>query len=168
MAQHDSGAERGIERRQVLQGAAFVGVAGLGAIGLAGCGGGSGGGQSGGGAPKGIAGKPIAEASQIPTGGGKIFAEQKVVVTQPKEGEFKAFSAVCTHRGCTVDTVADDLIQCPCHGSKYSIATGEVKAGPAPQPLAAYPARVENGKVVIEAKGGDSGGDGGSAGGYGY
>ncbi|MFF8377372.1 Rieske (2Fe-2S) protein [Streptomyces sp. NPDC015661] len=86
-------------------------------------------------APSGSA--PLARTSDIPVGGGTVFAKQKVVVTQPAAGEFKAFSAICTHQGCTVNKVADGTIDCPCHGSKYRIADGSVAAGPAPRPLPA-------------------------------
>ncbi|MFF6792592.1 Rieske (2Fe-2S) protein [Streptomyces filamentosus] len=82
-------------------------------------------------------GTPLASTSEIPVGGGTVFADRKVVVTQPVKGEFKAFSAICTHQGCTVNKVADGTIDCPCHGSKYAIADGAVKAGPAPRPLPA-------------------------------
>jgi Rieske Fe-S protein len=78
--------------------------------------------------------RELAEKSHIPVGGGKVFKEQKVVVTQPKQGEFKAFSAICTHQGCTVSKVADGTIDCPCHGSKYRITDASVVAGPAPRP----------------------------------
>jgi Rieske Fe-S protein len=80
-------------------------------------------------------GTPLASTSAIPVGGGTIFADKKVVVTQPVAGTFKAFSSTCTHLGCTVAKVADGLIQCPCHGSRYSIVDASVKAGPAPKPL---------------------------------
>lgn len=80
---------------------------------------------------------PLAMTSQIPVGGGTVFPEKKVVVTQPTAGEFKAFSAVCTHMGCLVNKIADGTIDCPCHGSKYRIADGSVVAGPAPRPLPA-------------------------------
>ncbi len=87
-----------------------------------------------GGAPA-AGGTPLASTSAIPVGGGTIFADKKVVVTQPVAGTFKAFSSTCTHLGCTVFKVADGLIQCPCHGSRYSIVDASVKAGPAPRPL---------------------------------
>ena len=77
----------------------------------------------------------LASTLDIPVGGGKIFADKKVVVTQPVAGTFKGFSSTCTHLGCTVNKVADGLIQCPCHGSRYSVVDGTVKAGPAPKPL---------------------------------
>jgi Rieske Fe-S protein len=77
------------------------------------------------------------KTSEIPVGGGKIFADQKYVVTQPKAGEFKAFSAICTHQGCAVSKIAAGAIDCPCHGSSYSIEDGSVLGGPAPRPLPA-------------------------------
>ncbi|OIJ97721.1 Rieske (2Fe-2S) protein [Streptomyces colonosanans] len=83
------------------------------------------------------AGRELAKTSEIPIGGGKIFKEQKVVVTQPTKGEFKAFSAICTHLGCTVGTVANGTINCPCHGSRYRITDAAVVHGPAKRPLPA-------------------------------
>ena len=74
--------------------------------------------------------------ADVPVGGGVVLTEAKVVVTQPKAGEFKAFTAVCTHRQCTVSKVADGTIDCPCHGSQFSAADGSVVKGPAEQPLA--------------------------------
>lgn len=81
------------------------------------------------------AGPPLTKTSDIPVGGGKVFKAEKVVVTQPEKGDFKAFSAVCTHAGCTVRDVTDGTINCPCHGSKYSATDAAVTAGPAPRPL---------------------------------
>ncbi|MEU7577377.1 Rieske (2Fe-2S) protein [Streptomyces sp. NPDC041068] len=81
------------------------------------------------------AGPELAKTSDIPVGGGKVIKDRKVVVTQPESGDFKAFSAVCTHQGCTVSEVADGTINCPCHGSKYRVADASVAGGPAPRPL---------------------------------
>ncbi|MFG2653015.1 Rieske 2Fe-2S domain-containing protein [Streptomyces sp. NPDC048436] len=80
-------------------------------------------------------GEELAKTSEIPVGGGKIFKDKKVVVTQPEKGDFKAFSAVCTHSGCTVSAVEGGTINCPCHGSKYRVADASVADGPAPRPL---------------------------------
>ena len=68
-------------------------------------------------------------------GGGAIFADEKVVVTQPTEGEFKGFTGICTHQGCTVTAVTDGTINCACHGSKFSLEDGSVRAGRPPRPL---------------------------------
>jgi Rieske Fe-S protein len=83
----------------------------------------------------GAGGSAIAKAD-IPVGGGKIFADLQAVVTQPASGEFKAFTSVCTHQGCTVAEVVQ-TINCTCHGSKFSITDGSVVTGPATAPLAA-------------------------------
>jgi Rieske Fe-S protein len=91
----------------------------------------------------------LAPTSQIPVGGGKIFPGPKVVVTQPVAGEFKAFSAVCTHMGCIVSQVTDGTIDCPCHGSQYNITTGAVVAGPAPRPLPAQTVKVSGDSVFL-------------------
>ncbi|MFI6438321.1 Rieske (2Fe-2S) protein [Streptomyces sp. NPDC050759] len=81
------------------------------------------------------AGTELAKTADIPVGGGKIFKDEKVVVTQPKEGEFKAFSDICTHQGCQVTSVSGGTINCPCHGSKFHITDGSVANPPANKPL---------------------------------
>ncbi len=91
----------------------------------------------------------LARTSDIPVGGGKIFDAQKVVVTQPAAGQFKAFSAICTHMGCTVGSVSGGLIKCPCHGSEYSIQDGSVKGGPAPKALPAKQVTVSGDEIVV-------------------
>ena len=94
-------------------------------------------------------GQELAKTSEIPVGGGKIFKDEKVVVTQPKKDEFKAFSAICTHQGCTVSKVTDGTIDCPCHGSKYRIADGSVAGGPAPKPLPAEQIEVKGNSIRL-------------------
>ncbi|MGW3245785.1 Rieske (2Fe-2S) protein [Streptomyces sp. NPDC001070] len=91
----------------------------------------------------------LAKTTDIPVGGGKIFADKKVVVCQPKAGEFKAFSSICTHQGCAVNEIAGGTINCPCHGSRFSINDGSVAHGPATQPLAAANIKVEGDSVAL-------------------
>jgi Rieske Fe-S protein len=81
-------------------------------------------------------------------GSGVILKDQKVVVTQPAKGTFLAFSAVCTHLGCTVATISGDQIMCPCHGSVFSVKDGSVLGGPAPSPLPPVQVSVKGGQVV--------------------
>jgi nitrite reductase/ring-hydroxylating ferredoxin subunit len=85
----------------------------------------------------------LASTSQIPDGGGKIIDGVNIVITQPQTGSFRAFTAICTHQGCIVSRVSNGTIDCPCHGSKYSIKDGSVVQGPAPSPLAAIAIKVE-------------------------
>jgi Rieske Fe-S protein len=75
-------------------------------------------------------GQALAGTSDVPVGGGIVLPEQKVVLTQPAEGEFKAFTAVCTHQGCVVASVADGTINCGCHGSQFAIESGANVTGP--------------------------------------
>ncbi|MGI5216105.1 Rieske (2Fe-2S) protein [Plantactinospora sp. CA-290183] len=100
-------------------------------------------------APADGGGPALAKTSEIPVGGGKIIASQQIVVTQPTEGEFKAFSSVCTHQGCPVTTVDGGTINCTCHGSKFAVADGSVKAGPAKKPLPAKNVTVEGDNIIL-------------------
>jgi Rieske Fe-S protein len=92
------------------------------------------------------AAKAIAKTSDVPVGSGVIVGD--VVVTQPSAGVFKGFSAKCTHKGCTVDKVADGTIDCPCHGSKFNL-DGTVAKGPAQEPLATENVTVQGDSIVL-------------------
>ncbi|CAM5227678.1 Rieske (2Fe-2S) protein [Streptomyces aurantiogriseus] len=94
-------------------------------------------------------GRQLTTTAEIPVGGGKIFKDEKVVVTQPTKGDFKAFSAVCTHQGCTVATVADGTINCACHKSSFRITDGSVTGGPATRPLPAEQITVEGDTIKL-------------------
>jgi len=77
----------------------------------------------------------LAKTTDIPAGGGKIFAAKDTVITQPTAGTFKAFTATCTHQQCPVSNVSGGTINCTCHGSKYHITDGSVANGPATKGL---------------------------------
>jgi len=145
-------------RRLVLRGAVAVGALGVAGVGIAGCGGGEGEDTGAGGttptaAPEsstpGRSASGLASTSEVPVGGGKVFSAEKVVVTQPQRGTFAAFTAVCTHQGCTVNAVEGGTINCACHGSKYAIADGSVTNGPATQPLASKQVKVEGDQIIV-------------------
>lgn len=146
-------------RRTLLRGAAAVGVATpvLGACGSDQPVGAPPTGKGPGSSPDGpsTAGTALGPAAEVPVGGGKVYADQRVVVTQPRRGEFKAFSASCTHQGCLVGSVEGGRINCPCHGSQFDIASGEPLQGPSgsdPSTIAALPpadVSVEAGQVTL-------------------
>ena len=94
-------------------------------------------------------GTVLGAASDIPVGGGAIYAAAKVVVTQPASGQYRAFSAVCTHVGCLVNKVANGTIGCPCHGSQFKVTNGAVVAGPAPSPLPAKRVTIVDGRIIL-------------------
>ena len=96
-----------------------------------------------------LTGTVLGAASEIPVGGGVVYTAAKVVVTQPSRGQYKAFSAVCTHVGCIMSKVADGTIDCPCHGSEFKITNGAVVTGPAPSPLPREKIKIVNGQVML-------------------
>ena len=100
--------------------------------------------------PQPASGQPpsLALTSDVPVGGGKILADKKIVITQPRAGSFEAFTAICTHQGCTVSSVSGGTVNCPCHGSKFSIANGSVVTGPAPSALAPVSIKVQGTSIV--------------------
>jgi nitrite reductase/ring-hydroxylating ferredoxin subunit len=143
----------GISRRQTMTAAAALGA---GVPLLAACGNSSGGGSGSGGSGSGgsgggsapSAGKTLGPSADVPVGGGKIYADEQVVVTQPSQGDFQGFSAICTHQGCLLSTVAEGTINCNCHGSRFSIKDGSVAVGPATTPLPEVNVSVKGGKVI--------------------
>ncbi|MBQ1025752.1 Rieske (2Fe-2S) protein [Micromonospora sp. C95] len=143
-------------RRALLAGAGAVGAAAV----LAACGGEDDGGaapspgpqitntgDAGGGDREGA--QSLARTTDIPVGGGAVFAAQGVVITQPTAGDFKGFDPVCTHQGCPVSNVDGGTINCTCHGSKFSIEDGSVTAGPATTPLAAKNIKVDGDQIAL-------------------
>ncbi len=118
-----------VSRRQTFRAAGAVGASVVGVGALAGCG--AGGVEE---AASSAAAEAIA-AADVPVGGGRVFESIQTVVTQPTEGQYKAFSSVCTHQGCQVGGVENGVISCPCHGSQFDITSGAVVQGPATKPL---------------------------------
>ncbi|MFE5975819.1 Rieske (2Fe-2S) protein [Streptomyces sp. NPDC055893] len=123
----------GVARRTVV---AAAGGAGLAAA-LTACGGGGTNDKA-----EAVEGEMLARTADIPVGGGKVLADKGVVITQPKAGEFLAFSSKCTHAGCAVSGVKDGVIVCPCHQSHFDMSDGSVKSGPAGSPLPPTPIQV--------------------------
>jgi Rieske Fe-S protein len=91
----------------------------------------------------------FAQTADIEVGGGTIYPDEKIVITQPRQGEFRCFTAVCTHQGCIVSGVSDGNINCACHGSAFSIADGSVVNGPATQPLAKEAITVQGDAITL-------------------
>ncbi|MFD4946360.1 Rieske (2Fe-2S) protein [Streptomyces sp. NPDC058239] len=130
-------------RRTVLKGAALAGAAGLG---VAACSTESKLGHAE--TPTPTAPVQLGAAEEVPVGGSKLYRDQRVIVTCPAKGQYKAFSAQCTHAGCLLDKVEDNVGNCPCHGSRFDTTTGKAMHGPATAPLSSVPVRIEGGKLV--------------------
>jgi Rieske Fe-S protein len=107
------------------------------------------GGDTGGGNTGGGGGTVLVAASKVAVGGGVILDE--LVVTQPAEGTFKAFSNICTHQQCKVTEVKNGQIVCKCHNSLFSIEDGAPTSGPAGSPLAETKVDVDGDNVVTAA-----------------
>ncbi|WP_438855649.1 Rieske (2Fe-2S) protein [Agromyces sp. M3QZ16-3] len=144
---------RELSRRTAL---ALGGTGALGsALVLAGCApgsdstGGSGTGTGVDGTPTDAAGEDVAALTDIPVGGSisATIGGQPVLLSQPTAGEVVAFSAICTHQGCTVAPEGAAFV-CPCHGSTFDAATGDVEQGPALEPLPSVPVSVDGDRVI--------------------
>jgi Rieske Fe-S protein len=92
-------------------------------------------------------GKKLAALDEVPAGGGLVVKSAKVVLVRESGDTVQAFSAVCTHQGCTVSGVQDGQIVCPCHGSLFSAQTGDVTSGPATRPLAKVAVELRDGAI---------------------
>ncbi len=142
-----------VQRRTVLAAAAATGL-------LAACGSsddtGDNGATGGATAPSGgedtggedTGGEVLADVADVPVAGGTVNRDARVVVTQPEDGDFRAFSSVCPHQGCDVSGVDNNVITCGCHNSKFSAETGDVQSGPAPRGLAEIDVAVEGESIV--------------------
>ncbi len=94
-------------------------------------------------------GEVLGPVDQIAVGSGVVYEGPKVVVTQPAQGDVRAFTAVCPHQGCLVSEVTNNEILCPCHGSLFSAEDGAVIVGPATTGLAAVDVTVLDDQVVL-------------------
>jgi Rieske Fe-S protein len=163
-------AEERLSRVKFIKLGAALGVGAAGASLVAACGGGGGekAGEGTGETPgavegakeategtKGVAqvesGGAITQESEVEPGSALEFTDettgQQAVLVHLESGDFAAYSAICTHRGCTVG-YSDGNLACPCHGSVFDPANdGAVVNGPATQPLPEIPVEVRNGEV---------------------
>lgn len=96
-------------------------------------------------------GKAIVAAAKMPPGEALRFSDAQgnpAWLVHETSGDFRAFSAVCTHAGCVVDISGGEFV-CPCHGGSYSVTSGQVLGGPPPQPLQRLDVRVIDGDVRL-------------------
>jgi cytochrome b6-f complex iron-sulfur subunit len=119
-------------------------------------GGNSGGGGSDGGSKKSsggdaaAGGTAIASESEVVPGSAYKFKDSgnPAFLVRLDNGDFVAYSAICTHQGCTV-AYKNGNLACPCHGSVFDPADGAaVVTGPAQRPLPEIPVKVQGGEVV--------------------
>lgn len=93
----------------------------------------------------------VAKVSEIPDNSGKIFkmGNKPGILIKTADGQFKAFSAVCTHLDCTVQYKADEkLIWCACHNGRYDL-NGKNVSGPPPAPLTPFKVTVQKDEIFV-------------------
>jgi Rieske Fe-S protein len=95
-------------------------------------------------------GTELARLSDIPVGGslGVQIGGSAVLLSHPEEGKAMAFSAICRHQGCVV-AAAGASFDCPCHGSRYDAATGDVLNGPSVLPLIPIKVTVSEDRILV-------------------
>ncbi len=93
----------------------------------------------------------VGKLSEIEKDSGKIirFGSKPVILVRTKSGEFRAFSAVCTHLNCTVQFRKDlELLWCACHNGKYDLS-GRNISGPPPRPLDPFRVVIKGDEVFV-------------------
>jgi Rieske Fe-S protein len=95
-------------------------------------------------------GTRLVALADVPVGSGRIITSPPVVVVRLGQNRVVGFSAICTHQGCAVSSISNGTINCPCHGSRFAVTTGDVVAGPAPRPLPPVTLEVRNGQVYTK------------------
>jgi len=137
-----------VSRRNLLQGAGIaVGAGVLGAVGYTVYGPGGHDAPYSSPSSGNSSGTVLAPVADIPDGGGVVLSKSKIVLTRTGN-QIAAFSAVCTHESCLVNSVQNGLISCPCHDSTFDAATGAVRNGPATRALPTMPVHVVGNSVV--------------------
>lgn len=98
--------------------------------------------------PPGPDAEVVAAVADVPVGGAVMLESERLVLTQPSEGDFHAFVAICTHQGCNLAGVEGDRIVCMCHGSKFAL-DGTAVEGPAKRPLKSRPVAARGADLVV-------------------
>lgn len=93
-------------------------------------------------------GERIGRLDQVRVGGGRIYPEASMVITQPTEGEYVALSGICSHQRCTLREVSNGKIYCGCHGSEFDLQ-GKVLKGPAETDLDTRSIEIEGEYFIV-------------------
>jgi Rieske Fe-S protein len=140
---------RRVSRKRFISRGLTLGVGAAGVSALAGCGGGGAAGSR----SEVPRGEAIAAEADVEPGSAAPYTVADTgrpeVLVRLSDGKFAAYSAVCTHQGCTVAYNQDSgNLACPCHGGVYDPANGaEVVSGLPPRPLPEIPSERRDGRI---------------------
>jgi len=96
---------------------------------------------------------PVARAGDVPPGEARVFAVEGLSLALANvEGKIYAIDNVCTHDDGPLGEgkLQGSAIECPRHGARFDVRTGAVLRMPAAFPVRTYPARIDNGEILVE------------------
>jgi 3-phenylpropionate/trans-cinnamate dioxygenase ferredoxin subunit len=97
---------------------------------------------------------PVARVDEVPVGEVKVVqvGEKSFALGHCDDVTWGAIDNVCTHDGGVLGEgeLDDCLVECPRHGARFDLLSGEVRALPAVFPVNAYPVRIVNGIVEVD------------------
>lgn len=88
------------------------------------------------------------QAKTLASAGGFLLIEEAKTLAINTGDEIRAFTSVCTHQQCDINSFQNERLVCPCHGSQYN-TDGEVVGGPAPAPLQEFTVERDGNTVTI-------------------
>ena len=97
----------------------------------------------------------VASTAEVPKGGmKKVMLGTQSVVLANVDGKYYAIGSVCTHMGGPLEKGLLDghEVQCPWHGSRFDLTSGQVKRGPAGRPEPAFEVKVEGSDIKLKPK----------------
>ncbi|MEU1019997.1 MULTISPECIES: Rieske (2Fe-2S) protein [unclassified Streptomyces] len=90
----------------------------------------------------------LGNSDDVQVGASKLYTDQNVVVSRISDDQYKAYSTICTHARCPINTLEGHKLICQCHGSQFDATNGAVLHEPADEPLRELPVKVRNGKLI--------------------
>jgi nitrite reductase/ring-hydroxylating ferredoxin subunit len=83
-----------------------------------------------------------------------VVGDTPVLVVRAADRTIRALHDRCSHRGCSLadGTIDGETIECPCHGSRFSLRDGHVERGPATAPQPAFDAREAAGRIELRRR----------------
>ena len=80
-----------------------------------------------------------------------VQVEKEEIVLCNVDGDFFAIDDICTHDGGSLHQgcLSGDIIECPRHGARFNIRTGQVVELPALYPIATYEVKIQGDDILV-------------------